>query len=46
MTELSELLAQVLPDTTFRTSRGNEYSADGLRDALALTTNGSLTHGT
>ena len=36
MTELSELLAQVLPDATFRTSRGNEYSPDGLRDALAL----------
>lgn len=30
------MLAQVLPVTTFCTSRGREYSADGLRDALAL----------
>jgi len=36
MKELSELLTQVLTDTTFRTSRGAEYSADGLRDALAI----------
>lgn len=36
MMTLSESLAQVLPDTTFRTKLGAEYSADGLRDALAL----------